>query len=235
MSTGKPINLLAGFSKGKDGKRTAIRITAEEVWFNPDERSITGPLADVIARTIADNLHRGLNPSGGAMPAIKSSTAEWRQNEAEQGARGGQADPRFKDPKFRAKAAKNYHRDYHAPRLGSFTPEAGGPRGVVSGMLASSFLARPSRDGKSFTVFVAAKRGKPRPGEALAAVESVFRGVPLWSEQAMTQPAMRKGMQDAADRLIAKDHKELMAEAKKALSALKQLAGNVGELVDDED
>jgi hypothetical protein len=219
----KPIDILAGLKKSTKSGRSTIQITADEVWFNPDEKSITGPLAEVIARTIGDNLRKGLNPSGAPMPGISMRTRDWRDNEAELAARGGQADPRIKDPRKRAAVAKNFHKDYHAPRLGAFTPESGGPRGVVSGMLADSFLARPNNDGKSFTVYVAAKRGKPRPGETLSAVESVFRGVPLWSEQAMQQPAMRKAMQESADRMVNKNQKQLLQEVKKLMGAIRGL------------
>ena len=225
----KPIDILAGLKKSPKSGRATIQITADEVWFNPDEKSITGPLADVIARTIGDNLRKGLNPSGSPMPGISARTQEWRENDADLASRGGQADPRIKDPKKRAVVAKNFHRDYHAPRLGAFTPEAGGPRGVVSGMLADSFLARPNSDGKSFTVYVAAKRGKPRPGESLSAVETVFRGVPLWSEQAMQQPVMRQEMQAAADRMINKDAKKLIQEVKKLMSSIRGLGAEMAD------
>lgn len=240
MAEKKPIDLFAGIKdvsgKGKAGQKFAIQIKAESLWFNPDERSLVQPIADAIAKTIGDNLRAGRTPSGGSMPGIASSTTEWREREAAQGARGGEADPKYKDLKFRMGVKKNYLRDYTAARLGAFTPKAGGPRGVVSGMLATSFSARPTRDGKGFIIYVASKRGRPRFGETLSALQTTFSGVPLWSSTAMEQPEIRKGMKESAARMLSKNlHgiKHMIREAGKIGRELRQISGELADEGED--
>ena len=101
---------------------------------------------------------------------------------------------------IRAKVKKNYDRDYTMSRGGkAYTPEeVSGPRGVVSGMLVESFFARPNRDGRGVTIYVAAKRGKPRKGEALSALQTVYgEGGSLLSKALMSSRSVQKAIADA--------------------------------------
>jgi hypothetical protein len=222
-------NLMAGLKKSsKDGK-TAIKIESEDLIFDPDDRALAQAMANAMLVHIRDNLSRGLAPNSEPLPALKASTIEWREAEKAQGQRGGNASDRYVDNAFRHQAKNNFERDYTAPKLGHFKPETGGPRGVVSGMLLKSFAARPSRDGKSVMIYVAAKRGKPRPSttsgrkpESKSALESVFADVPVWDNRAWNTPVMKSAMQEAAKSLLGK---------KVNMRALHKLASKlVGEL-----
>ena len=219
------VDLLAGLrdvSRKGTGDKFAIsfRVT-EGLFINPDEKAFGLPVAQAIAERIKANLLAGKGPDGTSMPGLDADTVAWRQREAELGARGGQADPRYQDSTFRAKVSRNYTRDYSSKKLGSFTPRAGGPRGVVSGMLASSFFVRLNRDGTGFTVYVAARRGRPRKGETKSALETVFHGVPMWNQRAMSQPDVRAAMQKAAQGMLGQSASQLLAELAKTIRIAK--------------
>jgi hypothetical protein len=93
-------------------------------------------------------------------------------------------------------------------------------------MLVKSFSARPAKDGKSVTVYVAAKRGAPRPTstsrepETKSALESVFGSIPIWDDSAMHTPRIRAAMTKAAQGMLGKSKESLR---KLALDLLKEL------------
>ncbi|HYF01058.1 MAG TPA: hypothetical protein VEJ18_19195 [Planctomycetota bacterium] len=236
----KPVNLFASLRRlertsrktGAVSSKVSVQFTADDVWFNPDEKLIAKRLAAEIASVVKAQLMRGNNPEGKALPSLDDDTQKWRAAEYALGARGGEADPRFKDAKKRAAIKAKYQRDYTPQRMGkaTFTPQPGGARGVVSGLLVRSVRARPLKDGKTFIVDVAGIRGTPRPGERQSAIETVLAGMPMWSAAAMNQPEIRKAMQEAANGMVSKDLKSLLREAQQAFRNLQQL----GETLDDD-
>ncbi len=232
MSTSTPIDILAGFksSVNKSGiRKAAITIrTPDAILFDPTAKQAAQTLATAIAKQITENLLAGLAPDGSAMPPVSGGTAEWRKRESAQGARGGEALGIYKDSTFRSRAKRNYQRDYRS-RLGTFTPQEGGPRGVVSGLLAKSFAARAASDGKGFVIFVAARRGQPRPGETVAAIETVFRGVPVWNSKAMEQPSIVAARKRAARALLGKKGVQLLRELAETAQNLYGLAEDIAD------
>jgi hypothetical protein len=235
MST--PIDLCAGFTnfgKKPGMEKIGIKITSTSIWFDPNDRVLAQATALAIVKQIKENLQKGQSPTGEYLPALKTETLKRREYEAAQGARGGEISPHFKDPTIRQQGLNNYNRDYTAARGGSFTPKAGGPRGILSGALAASFASRPGKDGKSMFIFVSAKRGRPRPArtsrkaELKSALESVFGSIPLWNEQAARTPEMQAAMAKAVNNLLGKNAQELQSAAfeliKEAIEAGKALA-----------
>lgn len=226
-----PISLLGGLknlakpkASGAPGAdKFAIRLTlSDDLMVNLDEGPITLEVAQAAAAQIKQNLMSGLGPDGSPLPGISGSTEEWRKREAAQGSRGGMAHPRYTNTGFRSRAAKNYARDYSLRGLYQFTPRAGGPRGVVSGLLAASFSARASKDGRSATIYVAARRGRARTGESLSALESVFRG---GFRLSMDQSLIKSSVAGATRKTIgtATAMKQLIGEFKKLLAQVNRL------------
>ncbi len=237
----EPVNLMAGIQdQGKGNRKDAIVITSESLLFDPDDKAMAAAVAAAFVEQIKTNLARGQDPAGNALPHLAKDSIKRRRDEAEQGARGGQAADRYTDPKFRAEAQRNYTYDYTAPRLGTFVPRDGGPRGFVSGMLMKSFSARPSKDGKSVIIYVAAKRGRPRPTrthrsmELRSALESTFRDVPLMTPQAMAQPKIRAAMQRAADNMLGKDRAVMNRRIAELTKQFAEAAENAEQLGDSE-
>lgn len=232
-----PFDVLAGLRRfertskrtGKTSIKVGIEIRAGKLLFDPQDKATARALSLAVRDRIASSLRAGRRPDGAPMPPITEATKEWREDEAAQARNSGRPVRKVNDPKFVARAQRNFQRDYTAPRLGKFTPVEGGPRGVLSGMLAESFLVRPGRDGQSFVVYVAAKRGRPRPGEQLSAIESVFRDVPVWNKAAMETPELKQALQAAADRMFAKSSAKFLKEAAEALRNLRDLAGEFEE------
>lgn len=244
--TTQPINLMATLKdlsrKGQaPGSKMAITIESDDLWFDPDDKPLARAIAAAIVMQIRDNLEQGRAPNGSALPSLSASTQTRREDETAQAARNGQAHERFKDNAFRYRVQANYERDYNAPRLGKFVPFSGGPRGVLSGMLLRSFVARPSPSGRGMVVYVAAKRGQPRasttgrPAETKSALENVFAGVPLWTQSAMNSPAIRNAAQRAAERMLRKTVAELRASAKKLLQEIVATSQALGSFSDFED
>lgn len=242
MADSKPINLLAGLKdlspKNKPGTKLGIVVESEDLLFDPNNKKLAAAVAQMVKEQLRENLEQGKGPGGEVLPALKASTLERRGNESRQGTRGGQADPRFDDSEFRHRVQNNYTRDYTAPRLGQFTPREGGPRGILSGMLAKSFAARPNKDGKGVTVYVAAKRGRPRPGtvrkgETLSALEVVYGQVPMWTPQAMRTPKIKKAMEDGVKSLLGKSVSELNAAWRGLLRELESAAENLQTIADE--
>ena len=195
----KPINLMASLKDlGKNGKtKMAIRVEADDLLFDPDNKPLANAFAQAVVDQIKTNLMSGQAPDGKPLPPLAQSSIRSREYEVELGNRGGAASDHFVDPKFRAQVQKNYTRDYTASRLGQFQPRDGKLRGVLSGMLAASFFARPDKSGRGVTVYVAAKRGRPRPGkdrpaEAQSALESTFGTAPLMTQALADSAPIRK-------------------------------------------
>jgi hypothetical protein len=233
----EPINIMAGLkdlSPSKNpGTKMGIVIRSDELWFDPDDKPMAKAIAAACVVQIRMNLEQGQGPNGSPLPGMTRSTLERREKEAALAGRGGIAHPRYHNAEFRHLVQNNYQRDYTAPKLGAFTPFSGGPRGILSGMLSKSFAARPAKDGKGVTVYVAAKRGAPRPGtvrpgETKSALESVFGNVPIWDDSAMHSPKMRGAMEAAAGRMLGKSKSGLR---KQAIALLKEL-GETAELAE---
>lgn len=230
-------NLMASLSKvGKTGK-TAIRIETEDLMFDPDDKLLAKAIAAAMVAQLRDNLEHGRGPAFEPLPPVTETTIKARKYEHAMAMRGGQASDRFVDNAFRANARNNYESQYTAQRLGRFTPKEGGPRGIVSGMLAQSFAARPNRDGKGVTIFVAAKRGQPRPptmtgrkADPKSALESVYGDVPIWSPAAYRTPGMTKAMQGAVASIFGKNIKGFRQAA---LKLIKESAGVLSTINDE--
>lgn len=236
----KPISLLGSIKRldkvAKNPSKTPkvaieFRTPDGDLLFNPDEQPLAREFAKALAETVKENLLAGLAPDGSSMPGIAPSTEEQRERLEEQGQRGGYP-ANIKDPKLRAQAKKRFDDQFTAKRLGSFTPKAGGPRGVLSGMLAASFSARPRKDGTGFIVYVAAKRGKPDRGDISSALERVFEGVAL-GPNVMNQPKVRAAAERAAARLFGDAMSRISDEAKEALERLQDLAEQAQEDPDE--
>lgn len=242
MPEKKPINLMAGLvdlSTKPGQSKMAIQVTGDDLWFDPDDKPMAQAVAQALTDQIKSNLKRGQAPTGQALPSLTGRTIDRRKKEVEQAHRGGEADRRFIDPKFRTDTMRNYTRDYTAPKLGTFAPKDGTTRGVLSGMLSESFFARPSRDGKTMTIYVAAKRGRPRPSrterrpETKSALESVFGSVPLLDNATMNTPELRSAMQKAADGLIAKSAAELRQNAIDILKGIGEAISTAQDIGED--
>lgn len=240
---GEPVNLMASLKdlspKSKPGTKMAISITSEDLLFDPDDKELAKAVATIMVCQIRDNLRQGLGPAGETLPGLQPSTLIRRTFETEQAHRNGAAAPVYHDNEFRHQVANNYTRDYIAPKLGAFKPHIGGPRGVLSGMLVKSFAARPGKDGKSVTIYVAAKRGQPRPAltdrkaETKSALESVFAEVPIWSQAGHNTPRMKAAMQSAADAMLGKNRKKMKLkwrDVKRLVSNLTDTLEAVAEL-----
>lgn len=231
-----PINLTAGLSKQtritKKGTsvQTTIRIKADELWFNPNERAVSATLARALVEQIRANLRGGRGPAGQVLPPVSASTRERREDEEAQGHNGGRPVVKVHNPDFVARAVRNYTKDYRS-RLGSFTPRAGGPRGMVSGMLEKSIVARPDKSGKGFTIYVAARRGKPRDGETLSAVDTVFgptlNQVPRFEMQLKTAAALKK----AEAQMVNAKLRDLLKDALETIRDTVELSRQVEEEV----
>lgn len=209
----QPINLMASLRDlspkgGKAGSKMAIQIKCDDLWFDPDDKPLARAIANACVAQIKACLELGQAPSGKPLPALSGRTLARRDYESEQGTRNGAAADRYSKSEFRYQVKANFDRDYTAAKLGRFSPVAGGPRGVLSGMLFNSFSARANKSGKGVTVYVAAKRGTPRPAsegraaESVSALESVFAGVPVWDRQAMGSPRMRAAIGRSAAQMI---------------------------------
>lgn len=231
----KPINLTAVLGKRKTITKTGekfkvtIHIKADELWFNPDEKAVSAKMANAIVEQIKDNLKSGRAPNGSPMPHIAASTIEWRKDEEAQGRLGGRPVRKNKDSKVVSEAVRNYNKDYRS-RVGSFTPRSGGSRGVVSGMLLNSIVARPDRSGKGFTIYVAARRGVARPGEALTAMESVFgRTLNTTNLNVERQPKTAAALKQVEKRILNQKIAEVLKDAVDAVRDAKQLSDKLGE------
>lgn len=226
-----PINLTAGLKdvsrKGKTGEKMAIQIESDDLIFDPDDKAMAAAVAAAMVEECKRQLLAGRRPDGTALPGLKPATSKRREDEVAQGSRGGEAHPRYKDAKFRARVKKNYDRDYTLSRGGkAFTPEeVAGPRGVVSGMLVESFFARPNRDGRGVTIYVAAKRGRPRKGETLSALQTVYgEGGSLLSKALMTSRSVQKAIGDAlAASFLGKNGNRLVKSVLDAVEALNEV------------
>jgi hypothetical protein len=239
VAENKPINLMAGLRNvaTKPGQqKMAIQVTTDDVWFDPDNKPMANAVAAALVAQIKANIKRGCAPDGQQLPTLTGRSLDRRHIKVEQGNRAGAADSRYSDTEFRAKVQQNYHRDFSAAKLGTFRPLEGSTRGVLSGMLAESFFARPAADGKTITIYVAAKRGRPRPSrtehrpETQSALESVFGKVPLLTPAAMQTPELRAAMQQAAEGMIAKSIEELHADALGILKGLAESAKQLQEI-----
>lgn len=234
----RAISLMSGFRDiGKDGRtKGSIRVQADELLFNPDDRLAAQAFADAMVDVIKEHLMQGLAPDGQPLPALKASTHARREIEAAQGQRGGDAAPRFNDAAFRRAVAKRYRKDYAPPGGSSaeFTPDAKHPRGEVSGLLIESMVARGDKNGRGVTVYVAAKRGRPRESttarapETKSALESVLAGAPLVTQRMTELPQMKKSLAMLAQSLIGKP-----SEIRKAMKELKRAATEALETLND--
>lgn len=213
----------------KDGK-AAITVRAPVVIFDPNQKKINRDMAQIIADECRDSLLDGKRPDGmGPMPSVTPKTKNRRTHLEEQSARGGQAAPHYDDPEFREEVADNWaskvdeYENFQAKRKGDmpgrFDPKKDGPRGVVSGLLAHSFLARPKRDGRGFVVFVAAARA--------AALARVFAGLPVWSEQAQSKPTVRAKVKTMAGKMVIRSAGRLGSSLAEFLRNVEELAGDV--------
>ena len=204
-----------------------IKTTGDPV-FRGDDKALAGELGAAILDVIKTQLGMGNGPDGAPLPPISGATEVWREREAAQGARGGDADPKYKDQGFRAKVQARYRRDYTS-RIGAFTPAAGGPRGNVSGLLRESMAMRPHRDGKGWSIYVAARRGKPRPGDGPSALESTYAGVNIAAgvEAMLNGPKGKSILATAAKSTLANDLRTLLQNASRTASLLASL--NKGE------
>jgi len=236
----KTISLMAGFKDlGKNGvTKGAIRVQCEDLIFDPNDRAAAQLAADALLDVIKSNLIEGKAPDGQALPGLSPHTIARREVEAAQGSRSGEASERYKDPAFRAQVAKNYRKDYAAPRgtPGSFTPVSEHPRGEVSGLLIDSMSARGDRNGKG----VAAKRGRPRPSqtgrkpEAQSALESVLAGAPLVTPTVMKAPKIRKALGEILSGIIGKPA-DIRRNLIKLLKQMKHSAEELQGLADEVD
>lgn len=195
---------------GKSGVKFAISFKTDGVIFDADERALAQRYTDALVQVCRENLIAGKYPDGAPLGGIDPDTADRRQDLAEQGARSGEADPRYIDPGFRAKVKANYGRQYSArsgklAAAGPFVPQTGGPRGNVSGLLGASFSGRPQRDGKGFVVYVAAARKQALP--------RVFGQRTLWSEAGDSQPAVQEAKREMANQLLGTRGQRLVAQA----------------------
>jgi hypothetical protein len=233
-----PINLTAGLkdvsSKGRTGEKMAIQIESEDLLFDPSDKAMSAEVAQAICDEIQSMLLQGRRPDGSPLPPPTGSTLERRELEVAQGQRGGEADERYQDSAFRARVKKNFQRDYTTARGKTFKPElANGPRGVVSGMLATSFAPRANRDGKGVTIYVAAKRGKPRKGETLSALQTVYGANPqLLSSTLMKSVRVQKAIKKSLDSMLGKSVSSLLkniADSVSALDDVGQAAGDAAE------
>jgi hypothetical protein len=235
--SGEHISLMSGFADlGKNGKaKGVIRVKSDDLIFDPNDRAVAQAAADAIMETVRENMIRGLAPDGQALPTLKSSTVDRRDYEQKQGQRGGEAHERFKDPAFRALVSKNYKRDYdskHEPT----SPQA---RGDLSGLLLDSFKARGDRSGKGVTIYVAAKRGRPRPArsetgraaETQSALESVLAGAPVVSPRLIAAPKIRRALGEIVKGLIGKpsDLKRAFKQLFKEMTATGEELSSVAE------
>lgn len=224
-----PINLTAGLKdvsrKGRSGEKFAVQIESTDLLFDPDNRAMAAEVAQAFLEQAKAMLLQGKRADGTALPPLDVDSLDWRQTEAAQGARGGQAADQYQDPKFRARVKQNYDRDYTTRRSGKgYQPKAGGPRGVASGLLLDSFFARPNRDGKGVTIYVAAQRGRPRKGETLSALQSVFGlGDPI-PAAALATPAVQKAIQKSLDSMLATSAQNLVKQLADSLNAINDLA-----------
>lgn len=216
---------LRDVSRKNPGTKFAIRVegSGSRLLFHPDDREVAQRLASAITEQMKENLAAGRGPDGVALPGIDADTAVRREELAEQGGRGGEAAERYVDPGYRATVRRQYDRQYVGKRgalAGKvFTPVAGGPRGVVSGMLAASVFTRPDRSGKGFTCYVAGARSTALP--------RVLGGVPMWSGAGMQQEKVRAAMREAAHRILGKSVVSILGSAMRVLD-------EVGDLAEDE-
>src|SRR6266540_2129702 len=221
MADKPPINLMIGLvDMGKKGKtKAAVQIESEDLLFNPNDKAMAQRVADALLEQIQDRLLHGQTPGGTPLPPISGKSSARRELEVAQAKRGGEASPRYTDKDFRADVRRNYRRDYTAAKLGTFTPHSGTLRGVVSGMLAHSFFARPNKSGKGVTIFVAAKRGRPRPSnsarpaETKSALENVFGDIPFADAAMMQSSGVKNAMRIAAVKMFAKNIGTLLRAA----------------------
>ena len=193
------INLFASLKdlsrNGATGEKFGIRVDAGDLILNLDEERITADATQALVAQFKANLSTGRGLDGAPLRGLRSSTMRARHEEAKLGSRGGEADRRYKDTSFRSIVKRNYTKDYSS-RLGSFTPSEGGPRGLVSGLLIESITARPVGSGRGWIVYVASRRGKPRTGESVSALQSVLglrpgQRVPLTLNQPIVAEAMK--------------------------------------------
>ena len=207
---------------GKQGIKFAIEIKSDQLLFNPDEKPIAAAMAAAIAAACKKNLLAGKAPTGASLPGIGGSTTTRREQEAAQGRRGGAPDERYKDQSFIDRAKADHAWQYTG--LGkTWVPVTGGPRGVLSGLLAHSFAARPRSDGKGWIVFVSAKRSRNRRGSGPTALETVFRGIPLWSAAAFEQPDIIAARRAAAKAMLGNDLRTILNNAKKIGQSIKKV------------
>ena len=233
------VSLMAGFKDvGKNGKsKGTIRIQADELLFDPNDRVAAQAFADAIVETTKEHMLQGKAPDGQPLPPLKSSTLERRAVEEAQGTRGGEAHPRYKDPAFRRGVSRRYDRDYKA-KAGEFVPVANHPRGEVSGLLIESMSARGDKSGRGVTIYVAAKRGRPRPSttdrpqETQSALESVLAGAPVVSPRLLQAPKIRRRLTEMVRDMLGKP-KDLLKSAKKLLKAATQTAEDAAALADE--
>jgi hypothetical protein len=234
-----PINLTAGLkdvsAKGRTGEKMAIQIESDDLMFDPSDKVMSAEVAQAICDEIQALLLQGRRPDGSALPAPSKSTLERRELEVAQGRRGGEADERYQDGAFRTKVKRNYQRDYTTAKGKSYVPtQADGPRGVVSGMLAKSFFPRANRDGKGVTIYVAAKRGKPRKGESVSALQTVYGANPeLLSAQLMRSPRVRGAIKKSLDSMLSKSVSGLLKNIADSVSALNDIGEAAGDAAEE--
>lgn len=233
---GKPIDLFVSLrdvsrvtKSGEVKSKFALRITAPELKIDPDEIAQLKPVALAITAVLRDSLRHGKRPDGISLPPLSGNTLEWRKQEADLGARGGNASNWYKDPAFRSTVKRNYDRDYKS-RLGTFTPKAGGGRGNVSGLLIESILTKPVRNGTGFITFVAGRRATPRPGQSQSAIETVFSGIRYWSDVAMKNPAIQTELRASLERAIISKKRKFSQAFFGALRSASGLAREISSL-----
>lgn len=207
-----------------------IEFTAPDLSFAVDERKVAQLACEAITETVRENLQAGLAPDGSPMPDASLATVIRREYRTEQQARGKQPSPRYKDPKFRARAVKNWNRRFIAARLGEFYPAARAGRtvGTESGMLAASPKAVPSVDGNGWTMWFAATRART-DSKGSSAVQRVFGPRPIWSEAAMRQPRIQEALRQVAGGLVASRTQKLLNELVRTARLTKDLAEDVGD------
>lgn len=235
---GKPISLLGEISRktrtSKSGKSTitaAIKIKSDLI-FNPDERGLSLELGEVIVKTLQENLKLGKTGSGISLGPISAKTKEERRNRQRQASAPGHASSRFTTARVRSRIARNFDRRFKS-RIGSYTPQGGSVRGFESGMLADSFSMRPLKGGIGWVIFVAAARGKIKPGETESALESVYGNRQIWDARAMAQKHVDLAIQKAVKKTLVNRRSQIASAFKRAFSSAQGFAQEAADLSED--
>lgn len=133
--------------------------------------------AEAMTEQIADNLRRGKAPDGRWLGGLNGDAKERRAQLAAQNARGGAADKRYTDPKYRKKVKKNWdrHRDLSVPVVSR-------PRGHFSGFLARALEVQQYGNDLGYRVYQPFNRSLSR----------VLNGRAVWNSRASESEHMEE-------------------------------------------